>query len=333
MHRNLDRRVEALVRIADPDQVSELIELMDESTDDGTSSWHLEQDGTWQRHHLRPGRTARGPAGRADLPAAAPAGHGTVSPTHAPVVVEAAGALVWRVRLGRLQVALVHRPRYDDWSWPKGKVDPGETILAAATREVAEETGHDVVLGIPLPGLEYALSDGRRKRVHYWAAQVAGRPDAAALRARPPVPPASPKEIDQLRWFDVVDGRQAADPRRRPGAAGRAGRGVRQGPAGHPRARRRPARHGPSALGLEGHGAGPAAHPRGPAAGPRARAGAVDVRRRARGHQRVGAVRQHDRALRGRRAGACRRCCRSSPRRSTRRHPRGWPPRCCSSWS
>jgi 8-oxo-dGTP diphosphatase len=127
-----------------------------------------------------------------------------VSPTQAPVVVEAAGALVWRVRLGRLQVALVHRPRYDDWSWPKGKVDPGETILAAATREVAEETGHDVVLGIPLPGLEYPLSDGRTKRVHYWAAQVAGRPDAAALRARPPVPPASAKEIDQLRWYDVA---------------------------------------------------------------------------------------------------------------------------------
>ncbi|WP_456845554.1 NUDIX hydrolase [Cellulomonas sp. P5_C6] len=126
-----------------------------------------------------------------------------MSPTQAPAVVEAAGAIVWRVRLGRLQVALVHRPRYDDWSWPKGKVDPGETILAAATREVAEETGHDVVLGVPLPGLEYSLSDGRRKRVHYWAAQVAGRPDAAALRARPPVPPASTKEIDQLRWFDV----------------------------------------------------------------------------------------------------------------------------------
>ena len=119
-----------------------------------------------------------------------------MSPAPAPVVVEAAGALVWRVRLGTLQVALVHRPRYDDWSWPKGKVDPGETILAAATREVAEETGHDVVLGVPLPGLEYALSDGRRKRVHYWAAQVAGRPDAAALRARAPVPPVSPPEDD-----------------------------------------------------------------------------------------------------------------------------------------
>ncbi|WP_315094598.1 RNA degradosome polyphosphate kinase [uncultured Cellulomonas sp.] len=54
MHRNLDRRVEALVRIADPDQVNELIELLDDSTDDGTSSWHLDADGTWARHHLGP---------------------------------------------------------------------------------------------------------------------------------------------------------------------------------------------------------------------------------------------------------------------------------------
>ncbi|WP_426593148.1 RNA degradosome polyphosphate kinase [Cellulomonas sp. McL0617] len=52
MHRNLDRRVEALVRIADPDQVGELIELLDESTDDGTASWHLESDGSWERHHV-----------------------------------------------------------------------------------------------------------------------------------------------------------------------------------------------------------------------------------------------------------------------------------------
>jgi len=126
-----------------------------------------------------------------------------VSSTARPVVVEAAGALVWRVRTGRLQVALVHRPRYDDWSWPKGKLDPGESVVAAAWREVAEETGDDVVLGAPLPPLEYPMSDGRTKRVHYWAAQVAGRVDAAALRARPPVPRASRDEIDHVRWFDV----------------------------------------------------------------------------------------------------------------------------------
>lgn len=126
-----------------------------------------------------------------------------MSTARRPAVVEAAGALVWRVRAGRLQVALVHRPRYKDWSWPKGKLEPGEAVVTAAWREVSEETGHDVVLGTPLPPLEYRLSDGRTKRVHYWAAQVAGRVDAAALRARPPVPRASRDEIDQVRWFDV----------------------------------------------------------------------------------------------------------------------------------
>ena len=144
MHRNLDRRVEALVRIADPDQVSELIELLDESMDDGTASWHLGPDGRWERHHVGPDGPLVDLQAALIQPAAAPARHRPVSPTQpraAPAVVEAAGALVWRVRLGKLQVALVHRPRYGDWSWPKGKVDPGETILGAATREVAEETG------------------------------------------------------------------------------------------------------------------------------------------------------------------------------------------------
>jgi 8-oxo-dGTP pyrophosphatase MutT (NUDIX family)/phosphohistidine phosphatase SixA len=125
-----------------------------------------------------------------------------VSPA-GPPVVEAAGALVWRVRQGRLQVVLVHRPRYKDWSWPKGKLDPGESRPGAAIREVAEETGHDVVLGIPLPSLEYPLLDGQVKRVSYWAAQIAGRRDSRALAARPPVPRASTAEIDRSRWFDV----------------------------------------------------------------------------------------------------------------------------------
>ena len=88
-------------------------------------------------------------------------------------VVRAAGAVLWRERGGRLEVTLVHRPRYQDWSWPKGKVDPGECEPAAAVREVAEEVGVQVVLGVPLAPVGYRLPDGVNKVVRYWAARVA----------------------------------------------------------------------------------------------------------------------------------------------------------------
>ncbi|GAA1718407.1 NUDIX hydrolase [Isoptericola hypogeus] len=128
---------------------------------------------------------------------------GATSLSHAPVI-ESAGALVWRVRGERLQVQLVHRPRYDDWSWPKGKLEPGESLQAAAAREVAEETGKPVVLGLPLPGLQYLTPEGRVKRVHYWAARRARpQPDARPLAARHPVAPPSRAEVDKQAWLDV----------------------------------------------------------------------------------------------------------------------------------
>ncbi|MEV7963069.1 NUDIX hydrolase [Oerskovia paurometabola] len=132
----------------------------------------------------------------------------TLGPTHVPhaPVIESAGGLVWRVRDGELQVKLVHRPRYDDWSWPKGKLDPGEAFQTAAVREVAEETGRPVVLGVPLPGLQYLTPEGRVKRVHYWAARQAKRVrDAGPLAARAPVPPVSVDEIDDSVWLGVED--------------------------------------------------------------------------------------------------------------------------------
>lgn len=116
----------------------------------------------------------------------------------------AAGALVWRVRNGVLEVLLVHRPRYDDWSWPKGKLDPGESLPACAVREVQEETGVPIVLGIPLPTLAYRISDGRPKRVWYWAARPAEAMDASVISARPAVTPAAKSEIDQVEWLDVA---------------------------------------------------------------------------------------------------------------------------------
>jgi len=118
----------------------------------------------------------------------------------------AAGALVWRVRAGELQVALVHRPRYKDWSWPKGKAEPGETLVGTAVREVSEETGLDVVLGRPLPGLAYNAG-GLPKQVHYWAAQVGGRTDVA-LRARTTTPRTRATEIDDVRWFSAAAARR-----------------------------------------------------------------------------------------------------------------------------
>jgi 8-oxo-dGTP diphosphatase len=65
--------------------------------------------------------------------------------------VPAAGTLPWRRRRGQLEVALVHRPKYDDWSWAKGKLDPDEEWPAAAVRETLEETSLEVSLGRPLP--------------------------------------------------------------------------------------------------------------------------------------------------------------------------------------
>lgn len=88
-----------------------------------------------------------------------------------PVTVVAAGALCWRVRNSELEVLVIHRPQYQDWSWPKGKLDDGETVPEAAAREVREEVGLRIKLGIPLPDIVYPVNSGS-KRVHYWAAHV-----------------------------------------------------------------------------------------------------------------------------------------------------------------
>src|SRR6058998_3412885 len=98
--------------------------------------------------------------------------------------IRAAGGVV--VHDGR--VAVVHRPKYDDWSLPKGKLDPGETSEAAALREVEEETGIRCSLGDELPPVTYADRHGRAKVVRYWAMEpVSGEFVANA-------------EVDEVRW-------------------------------------------------------------------------------------------------------------------------------------
>jgi 8-oxo-dGTP pyrophosphatase MutT (NUDIX family)/phosphohistidine phosphatase SixA len=108
-------------------------------------------------------------------------------------VVAAAGGSVWRrAPDGGLEAAVVHRPRYDDWSLPKGKLDAGEHALTAAVREVGEETGLAVVAGRRSVQTRYPVAEGT-KRVDYWVMQaVGGEFDPN-------------HEVDDLRWLPVPD--------------------------------------------------------------------------------------------------------------------------------
>ena len=120
-----------------------------------------------------------------------------MSPTPSPAApVRAAGCVVWRrgSKSGKEpEVLLVHRPRWEDWSFPKGKLDRGETWFAAAVREVLEETGLAVRLGPRLPDVHYEVSGANpRKTVQYWCAQA---PKAADITTFQPN-----NEIDALRW-------------------------------------------------------------------------------------------------------------------------------------
>ena len=113
-------------------------------------------------------------------------------PLQGVTVVEAAGGVVWRRSpAGELEVLLVHRPRYDDWTVPKGKLDAGEDHARAALREVEEETGLRCKLGGELPSTSYVDRKGRPKRVRYWAMTPAGGEFTPS------------DEVDEVRWLPL----------------------------------------------------------------------------------------------------------------------------------
>jgi len=107
-----------------------------------------------------------------------------------PADVLAAGAVLWRRTNSGPRVALVHRPRYDDWAYPKGKVDGGEELPATAVREVAEETGHRCRLGALLGDVRYPVPEGD-KLVRYWAAESLSGDFVPN------------DETDRLEWVDI----------------------------------------------------------------------------------------------------------------------------------
>jgi 8-oxo-dGTP diphosphatase len=112
-------------------------------------------------------------------------------------LIRAAGGLVLRPSANGedTEIALVHRPKYDDWSYPKGKLHEGETFEDAALREVEEETGHRARLERELPSVRYADSNGRPKLVRYWVmTPLEGSFDPN-------------DEIDELRWVPLDEAR------------------------------------------------------------------------------------------------------------------------------
>jgi 8-oxo-(d)GTP phosphatase len=116
-----------------------------------------------------------------------------------PQVIPAAGTVVWRKgeAKGSVELLIVHRPRYNDWTFPKGKVDPGECLPVTATRETREEGGVVVRLGVPMPDVTYRIGGGIKK-VSWWLARVDKKPQ----------PFKANKEVDKVRWLTVREARK-----------------------------------------------------------------------------------------------------------------------------
>jgi 8-oxo-dGTP diphosphatase len=113
--------------------------------------------------------------------------------TRSETQIRGAGGVLWRPRNRGHEIALIHRPRYDDWTYPKGKNLPGESDTACALREVQEETGLLCEPSVELPSTKYVDRKGRAKLVRYWIM----RPLSGQFEAN--------REVDELRWVSLAE--------------------------------------------------------------------------------------------------------------------------------
>jgi polyphosphate kinase len=196
MGRNLHRRVEAVTEVTDELIVERLDEVLDVLLADNRLAWHQRPDGSWHRPaaptdavetHVR----LQSLAMDRSRPRQLSTGAGQLAGR-----VRAAGGVVLRDRRGVTEVLVVHRPRYDDWSLPKGKLDQGESWEECALREVHEETGVAVALGPELTEIAYTDRKGRPKTVRWWLmSAVEGHPSHRGVD----------REVDEARWVDVEE--------------------------------------------------------------------------------------------------------------------------------
>ncbi|MFH1105538.1 MAG: polyphosphate kinase 1 [Actinomycetota bacterium] len=192
MTRNLTGRVEAVVPVFHPRLRRRLEELLRVCLADDRLAWQL-VDGTWSKVPPVIGMNAH----RRFMALAATRAQGELpDPQGAleiPALVHAAGGIVGRVVDDEPEVLLVHRPRYDDWSFPKGKLEDGEDPAEGALREVLEETGLVCELGDELCTVEYVDRAGRTKVVRYWTM----RPEKGRFSAN--------REVDDARWMPIEE--------------------------------------------------------------------------------------------------------------------------------
>jgi polyphosphate kinase len=197
MPRNLDQRVETAFPVLDPRLQSRLRDFLAIQLADDVKAWTLLPDGRSER--LRPGGAEPIRSQERLHELFGPAGGGERT------VVRAGGGVVWRRNeRGEPQVLLVHRAALADWTFPKGKVEAGESEERCALREVEEETGLRCALDVELPGTAYQDHTGRAKRVRYWAM----RPLGGVATPR--------NEIDAVRWegLDAAAGLLSYEPDR-----------------------------------------------------------------------------------------------------------------------
>ena len=193
MPRNLNGRVETLVPISQPRLRRRLEELFIVCLADDRLAWELVDD-AWTKVPARIGLNAHHRFKELASQRAVGALPDPARALDIPQLVVAAGGIVAALSEdGDPEVLLVHRPRYDDWTFPKGKLDDGEDPADGALREVLEETGYPCRLGTEVGTVEYVDRLGRNKVVHYWDME----PDEGEFTPN--------REVDEIRWVAVDD--------------------------------------------------------------------------------------------------------------------------------